>query len=65
MKSISKNLEMLDFTKKLNQKFGYGKICRKRVIVGFRWGMLWFVIDVVGYWLCLGFNRGCEIKAKN
>ena len=57
---------MLDFTKKLNQKFGYGAVCPKRVIVGLRWGLLWFVIgDVVGYWLCLGFNRGCEIKAKN
>ena len=50
---------MLDFTEKLNQKIRYGNICRKRVIVGLRWGLLWFVIgDVVGYWLCLGFNRG-------
>ena len=58
MESKSKNLEMLDFTEKLNQKIRYGKICRKRVIVGLRWGLLWFVIgDVVGYWLCLGYRR--------
>ena len=68
MESKSKNLEMLriedsaletrDSGEKLNQKIRYGKICRKRVLVGLRWGLLWFVIgDVVGYWLCLGFNR--------
>ena len=67
MKKIkSKNLEMLDFTEKLNQKIRYGAVCQRRVIVGSDWGLLWFVIcDVVGYWLCLGFNRGREIKAEN
>ena len=41
-----------------SKKIRYGKICRKRVLVGLRRGLLWFVIgDVVGYWLCLGFNR--------
>ena len=34
-KTKSKNLEMLDFTKKRNQKIQYGAICRKSVIVGF------------------------------
>ena len=49
---------MLDFSKKLNQKIRYGAICRKSVLVGLRWGLLWFVIgDVVGYWLCLGYRR--------
>ena len=33
-KTKSKNLEMLDFTEKLNQKIRYGKIYRKRVLVG-------------------------------
>ena len=49
---------MLDSGKKLNQKFRYGMICRRRVFIGFRRGMLWFVIgDVVGYWVCFGYRR--------
>ena len=55
----SRRLGVVDaFGKKLNQKFGYGVRCPRRVFIGLRWGVLWFVIgDAVGYWLCLGFNR--------
>ena len=61
MESKSKNLDMLDSGKKLNQKIRYGAICRKSVIVGFviknrRFGVC-DAGDVVGYWLCKGYRR--------
>ena len=65
----SRRLGVVDaFGKKLNQKFGYGKnrrfgvvdamICRRRVFIGLRWGVLWFVLgDVVGRWVYWGYRR--------
>ena len=62
MESKSKNSEMEDFGKKLNQKFGYGMICRRSMFVG----LICFVVgDSVGYWVSKGFIRGREIKAEN
>ena len=49
---------MPDFTKKLKQKILYGNICRKRVLVGLKWALLWFVIgESVGRWVYWGYRR--------
>ena len=48
---------MGDSGKLLNQKFGYHVICPKRVLVGLRRGVLWFVLgELVGRWGIIGFT---------